>query len=365
MQNNKYLKDSIEKVMGIFNFSNDYKIGTFDIVRSPEIIEYYNGIKPDLNNFVSLQKKTCDKLLDLTFLYDEEVHEDKEFNWNGFVIKKDLFNTWISKRPFYDVTGLKEYIRKETDEICDWKPGEAWDWWGRRIEGEYKKYFFRATKDLSYATPIYASSPIFLDVMWYRASMDLFWYLFIENPTIIIKWWDAYIEHEIKRINSIADSNLSPIVFIDCDIGGKNRLLASPNFLRKEYFPRLKKIINTWKHYNYKIIYHSDGYIWEVLDDLVAAGIDALHPIDITAGMDLIKIRNKYPNLVLIGGIDVISLISYGLEEEVSNEVERIIKTIGKKGGLFLGSSLELNQASKLKNVIKMFESIKKFSSKI
>jgi len=39
-------------------------------------------------------------------------------------------------------------------------------------------------------------------------------------------------------------------------------------------------------------IFHSDGRLWEVLEDLIAIGINALHPIEPKA-MDIVEVRER------------------------------------------------------------------------
>lgn len=50
------------------------------------------------------------------------------------------------------------------------------------------------------------------------------------------------------------------------------------------------------------------GRVDPVLDELVKAGVSAVYPVDACEGNDLFAIREKYPNLGIIGGLDSIAL---------------------------------------------------------
>ena len=50
------------------------------------------------------------------------------------------------------------------------------------------------------------------------------------------------------------------------------------------------------------VVFHSDGYVMEIMPDLVAAGIDGFNPIEKAAGMDVYALRRQFPELILVGG---------------------------------------------------------------
>jgi hypothetical protein len=92
-----------------------------------------------------------------------------------------------------------------------------------------------------------------------------------------------------------------------------------------------------------------------VLDDLVAAGIDGLNPLEVLAGMTVREVRQRYPRLFLTGGIDVSQLLPLGTPDEVRTVCRQAIAdTEGR--GYFLGSSTELHWDVTLENAIAMFE---------
>jgi len=56
--------------------------------------------------------------------------------------------------------------------------------------------------------------------------------------------------------------------------------MISPRSLRKIFFPWLTRAAEICHSQGRPLIYHSDGKVDEVLPDIIAAGVDALHPIE-------------------------------------------------------------------------------------
>ena len=62
----------------------------------------------------------------------------------------------------------------------------------------------------------------------------------------------------------------------------------------------------------------SDGNVWSVLDDfLVTAEVDGFEEIDFAAGMDMKKLKERYPDKTMIGNIDIRHTLTSGTPEQV------------------------------------------------
>ena len=55
-------------------------------------------------------------------------------------------------------------------------------------------------------------------------------------------------------------------------------------------------------------IVDTDGNCEILIPLFLEAGVTGLFPFEVRAGMDIEKIREKYPNLIILGGIDKIAL---------------------------------------------------------
>ena len=93
------------------------------------------------------------------------------------------------------------------------------------------------------------------------------------------------------------------------DLAFKQRPFLSPAMYRELLFPAHQRIFE-WAHARkLPVIFHSDGFVEPLLPDLVEAGIDCLQPLEVKAGMDLLRVKRQFGDrIALIGGMDARTL---------------------------------------------------------
>lgn len=128
-------------------------------------------------------------------------------------------------------------------------------------------------------------------------------------------------------------------IWIFDDIAGNEGLLMSPRSYEKIFYPGLVKMIKAFKEAGAnKVILHSDGNIESILDVLVEAGIDGIHPVEPKAGMNMEKLKKKCSGrLSLIGGMCNALVLPKGSKEEIAEQVEAVVE-LGKDGGVILAA---------------------------
>jgi hypothetical protein len=161
-------------------------------------------------------------------------------------------------------------------------------------------------------------------------------YYFYDLPDMvdrILKHWVAF--------NSVLADYLCPLidfdyVFIWEDMAYKNGPLISPNHFREFILPCYKELIDYLRHkYGLDIfMVDSDGNNWDLFPLFIEGGINVFTPLEIAAGMEPLNIREKFPQLTLLGGIDKRALIK-GETKSIKEEIERKVAKMLKKGGYF------------------------------
>jgi uroporphyrinogen decarboxylase len=90
------------------------------------------------------------------------------------------------------------------------------------------------------------------------------------------------------------------------DLGFKNRPFMSPAMYRQMLYPAHKKLFDFAHSCGLPVVLHCDGYVEALIPALIEAGIDCLQPIEAKAGMDLVKLKQRFGDqIALIGGMDV------------------------------------------------------------
>jgi uroporphyrinogen decarboxylase len=112
-------------------------------------------------------------------------------------------------------------------------------------------------------------------------------------------------------------------VLIGNDFGSQCGLMVDPDTIRELVFPTTKKLIDQAKSYGLKVIHHSCGSIFPIIDDLIALGVDVIHPIQALAkDMDAPTLKKHFAGRVAFcGGVDAQYLLVNGTPEEVTSKV--------------------------------------------
>jgi hypothetical protein len=275
---------------------------------------------------------------------------------DGIRCRQERWTGWIVERPFHDLQSLCPWIEERIRETnaqtygCDYAES-VW----KRVEIHWAAFAESDPTGRHDPAVLVLESGVGLDGMYHATGMDLFAELMVEHPGLLEEWLEALTAAELHRVAAMADPEHIPIALTYSDIAHKTGTMFSPDWLRRYWVPRLKRVNDAWHARETVCLFHSDGNLWAVLDDLTAAGIDGLNPIEVLAGMTVTEVREKYPRLFLAGGIDVSQLLTYGTPDEVQAACRQAIRdTAGL--GYFLGSSTELHWDVPLENAIAMFE---------
>jgi len=121
---------------------------------------------------------------------------------------------------------------------------------------------------------------------------------------------------------------------------------ANPFFTNDQFaefvFPYLRDIISEYHRMGYWVIKHTDGNINPILDQIVAAGPDALQSVDPQGGMNLTDVRARYGDrITTIGNVNC-GLLQTGTQEEADADVRRCLHEgmdDGKNGFVFSTSN--------------------------
>ena len=95
------------------------------------------------------------------------------------------------------------------------------------------------------------------------------------------------------------------------DMGFKERPFFSPGMYEELILPYHKRTFDFAHDHGLPVVVHSCGFVEPLIPGLIEAGMDCLQVIEIKAGMDLLRIYEKYGDkIALMGGIDVRALYS-------------------------------------------------------
>lgn len=146
------------------------------------------------------------------------------------------------------------------------------------------------------------------------------------------------------------------------DYANRKGPLVSPKLFREFILPYLKRVVALAKRLNVPFIKHSDGNLWRIIDMLIEAGIDGLHPIEPAAGMDIAEVKRVYGDkLCLIGNVDCTILLPKLSPVEVEEVIKETIAKAAVGGGYILSSSNSIHPGVKPENFKAMVEAARRW----
>jgi hypothetical protein len=342
--------------MRTVRFEETDRVPLYDIFQNDAIIEHYGGERLTVENGDRVKGLAIGQVLDMTRMPEGPAAPGEERQENGIVLQRERWTSWITSRPFHDVPTATEWIKGEIARAEALTYDRAYAERAHERVRHYQALAARGDPTGRNDPPVFIhESGTGLTEMYWQIGLELFVYLIVDCPDLVEEWLDARNRAELRRVAAIADPRLIPLALTYDDIAFKSGPLFSPAWLRRYWAPRLKRLNDAWHTRDALCIFHSDGRLWPVLDDLVAAGIDGLNPLEVLAGMSVQTVRERYPRLVLTGGVDVSQLLVYGTPEEVCTVCEQNIRAAGGRG-YFLGSTTELHWDVNLQDAIAMFE---------
>ena len=183
-----------------------------------------------------------------------------------------------------------------------------------------------------------------------------------DHDDLLMAVLDRYSADNARWAAAAAEERLCPVFFIGDDIAFKGRLMFSPDYLRRTFIPALRRVCEPLLSAGVKVIFHSDGDVTEILDDMIEVGIAGLNPIEPLAGMDIGRLKRRYGRrLILVGNVDCSQTLPLGTVEEVREAVRECGRAASAGGGHFIGSSSEITPSTPLENVFAFYEACHEF----
>jgi hypothetical protein len=139
------------------------------------------------------------------------------------------------------------------------------------------------------------------------------------------------------------------------DLCGRNGPMISPDFLRREYYPLLEYAIEPLRAVGARLVWHCDGDVRPILDDLLACGIAGLQGFQRECGMELEWIAKRRTRggdaLIIFGPLSVTTTLPHGTADDVRKEVHKAMEICRADASLVFFTSNTITPDVPLANV--------------
>jgi uroporphyrinogen decarboxylase len=210
-----------------------------------------------------------------------------------------------------------------------WPDPEALDYSPFQAVGDYLP---RGMKVIAVGGKIF--SPI-----WELMGFEAFCQALMEDEDLIARMYDRVGCIQYRVFEIMATFDCVGAMWMADDLAYGEGFMVSPRHYRKYLFPWYKRMGELCQAKGLPLHFHTDGKVYDVIDDLIACGVNALHPIEPKA-MDIVRVKQQWGGrLCLVGNIDLGYTLTRGAPQEVDAEVRQRIGECGRGGGYCVGSS--------------------------
>jgi len=174
----------------------------------------------------------------------------------------------------------------------------------------------------------------------------------LDQPEEFLILLDKLHQFYIKVLELWARTEVDVLWFMD-DWGSQSSLLISPGLWRKLFKPLYKDYIDIAHQHGKYALFHSDGYILDILPDLIELGLDAINAQVFCMNVEELgrRFRGK---ITFWGEIDRQHILPRGSPDDVIGAVKKVKEALYQDGGVI--AQCEFGAAAKPENVRLVFE---------
>ena len=152
------------------------------------------------------------------------------------------------------------------------------------------------------------------------------------------------------------------------DLGTQRAPFMSPALYREMIQPahaRLAALIKKKTGGKARVFMHSDGSVFDLLPDVIDAGIEVLNPVQPQAWkMDPVGLKAAFGDrLVFHGGLDQQDVIPNGTPDEVEQEVRAKLRAMAPGGGYIFSPCHNLQPDVPPENIVAMFRAAAEYGN--
>ena len=201
----------------------------------------------------------------------------------------------------------------------------------------------------------------FTMMSWYLMDFETLAISLFTDPGLVHEITDAFVDWALEAAQIAYNTGGIDAFHISDDWGGTNGLLISPDHFREFFILPFEKLVRGLRAFDVPVIMHNDGNLWEIIDDLVNTGINAYHPVEKAATMDLRIIKQKYYGRICpIGNVNNKTTMVTGTPEDVIKETIECLKTGAPGGGYIISTDHSLHDDIPLENAMALIDTVHK-----
>lgn len=216
-------------------------------------------------------------------------------------------------------------------------------------EARYRGYFERAFRQWDGLVPV----PNFWEIggpfpLYRDFGYEAFLMACALYPEAVGKiWWSRCVvarERARLLVPLYEELDLVPVMFCGEDLCTNQGPMVSVDFLRQHYFPHTRLILEPLLEAGIKLVYHCDGDVRPILDDIFQLGYSGLQGFQYEVGIEVPDLRRRarahgVEQPIFFAGLNVTRTLPFGDVDDVRAEVDYVFNATDGGRGMFLFTS--------------------------
>lgn len=242
---------------------------------------------------------------------------------------------------------------------------DAWRAWDKkdifRLPLKNHKAYARAQKDFGDRLFILGSfSGGLFELTWQSIGFERFVKATRKDRKFIEGMVRFYTDFFNLAVEAMADAGLPGLVLSD-DLAYRSGPMMNPKLLEELYGDGYRSVTDTAHRLGMKIIIHSCGNVYDLLNWFADCGFDGVHALEPTAGVELAEAKRiAGDRICLVGNVDVTHILVDATKDEVFEAIRTSIEDAGAGGGYMVAPTNSHPQMS-VQRLKWMLEAVDKY----
>jgi len=148
-------------------------------------------------------------------------------------------------------------------------------------------------------------------------------YAFYDYPDLLRRMTQDLCDFNMRALTELFKVMKPDYIGYAEDMSYNHGPMLSKECFDEFILPHYQVLTKFAHEHGVKTLLDSDGDITTMIPWFQTAGIDGVYPLEHQAGVDIVKIRQEYPEFIMLGGYD--KMVMNKSEEAIRGEFERIL----------------------------------------
>jgi uroporphyrinogen decarboxylase len=228
----------------------------------------------------------------------------------------------IKVHPLADDAAFATFV--PPDPLTKTERGERGDWEEAKLRVEERKARGQVT---------HGSADRFWERLHFVRGFERFMLDLAEGTPQLEQLLDIVLQHNLKLVHKWLEVGVDVMHFGD-DLGTQTQAMVSPELFRRRLLPCYSRMMQPCREAGSHVYLHSDGYIMELMDVLIEAGVTIINPQDLCNGIDDLAAEVK-GRIAISLDVDRQTVVPFGKPADVRELIkEEVMKLGSPQGGL-------------------------------